>query len=390
MIPIYLDNAATSFPKPPCVTQALMQCVQKDCGNAGRGSHALALASAERIYRCREAVADFFGSHDPLRVIFTLNTTYAINFLLKGVLRQGDHVLISELEHNAVLRPLVQLKQSRGISYDTFTTSGGAQQICADILAKYRPSTRVLICTHQSNICSRTLPLQSIGELCHQLGILFFVDAAQSAGHLPIDMSTMNIDALCAPGHKGLLGIQGCGFCLMSEAVTPEPLIEGGSGYQSISPYMPSEFPERGEAGTLPTPAITALESGIRYLTEVGTTQIRQKEEQLFCRLRDAVYELPGYTVLLPDEVGSTLSLTHRTHSPDTLGSYLAEQGICVRSGLHCAPLAHQALGTPQGTLRVSFGPFNTERDVDTLIRALHRADRVLSASPPTPDAPQV
>ncbi len=375
MTPIYLDNAATSFPKPAALMPAVWRCVQKDCGNAGRGSHPLAVASAERIYRCREQLAACFGSNDPTRVVFTLNATYAINFLLKGVLQPNDHVLISDLEHNAVVRPLQQLVHERSITYDTFSTDGNAEQICADILTKYRANTRVLICVHQSNICSRVLPLAAIGALCRRLGILFFVDAAQSAGHLPIHMPSMHIDALCAPGHKGLLGLQGCGFCLLGEQINPSPLVAGGSGYQSLSRDMPDEFPERGEAGTLPTPAIAALTCGLNYLSQVGIETIHRREEQLFLYLRDALSERADYRVLLPNEVGSTLSFVHTSHHCDTIGAYLAEQGICTRTGYHCAPLAHQTLGTREGTVRVSFGPFNTKQDVDALLLALRHMD---------------
>lgn len=374
---IYLDNAATSFPKPPCVLETAVHCISKDCGNAGRGGHPLAIASAERIYRCRESIASFFGAKDPSRVVFTMNATYAINFLLKGTLKAGDHVLISDLEHNAVLRPLEKLRQTLGISYDIFKTQPGytARQICADILSRRRPNTRILICTHQSNICSFLLPLSAIGALCRQCGMLFFVDAAQSAGHLPIDMEHMQIDALCAPGHKGLLGVQGCGFCLLGERIHPDTLIEGGSGYQSLSPTMPTDFPERGEAGTLPTPLIASLHAGIGYLENLGLQTINTHHHALFTRLRDRLSDMPGYHIHLPSVSGSTLLFEKDGLSCDRIGGYLGEHGICVRTGYHCAPLAHKTLGTQDGGVRVSFGIFNTADDIDTLCRTLRRMD---------------
>ncbi len=374
---IYLDNAATSFPKPPCVLERAIQCISRDCGNAGRGGHPLAIASAERIYRCRESIVSLLGAPDPSRVIFTMNATYAINFLLKGILKSGDHVLISDLEHNAVLRPLEKLRQSIGISYDVFTTQPNcsAKEICADILTRRRPNTRVLICTQQSNICSYALPLAEIGALCRQCGMLFFVDAAQSAGHLPIDMEKMQIDALCAPGHKGLLGVQGCGFCLLGERIHPDTLIEGGSGYQSLSPTMPDEFPERGEAGTLPTPVITSLQAGIEYLGGIGQEKMVEHDRALFERLRDRLSDMAGYRIYLPEVSGSTLLFEKDGLPCDRIGSYLGEHGICVRSGYHCAPLAHKTLGSSEGGVRVSFGAFNTKEDVDTLCRTLRRMD---------------
>ena len=381
---VYLDNAATSFPKPRCVIDAALSCARQDCGNAGRGSHPLAVASAERIYRCREKVARFLGANEPMRVIFTLNTTYAINFLLKGILSPGDHVLISDLEHNAVLRPLEHLKRTREISYSIFSTQ--SDDICADILTKYRPNTRVLICTHQSNICSYALPLEKIGALCARLGILFFVDAAQSAGHLPIDMQAMHIDALCAPGHKGLLGLQGCGFCILGERISPAPLIEGGSGHLSLSPDMPDEFPERGEAGTLPTPVITSLGSGIDYLCSIGTESLHARQVALFHRLSQQLHAMEGYHVVLPEHAGAVLSFTRDGVDCDRLGNSLATQGLCVRSGYQRAPLAHRTLGTPQGSVRVSFGPFNTAAEVDLLCRTLRQMEFLHEISPQNQD----
>jgi cysteine desulfurase family protein len=371
---VYFDHAATSFPKPRCVIEAAMRCVREDCGNPGRGSHPLALASAERIYRCRERIADFFDAQDPLRVIFTMNATYAINFLLKGTLKAGEHVLISDLEHNAVLRPLHALAAQRGVSYDIFSTQGG--DVCADILSKYRANTRALICTHQSNVCSYALPLHDIGALCKRLGIWFFVDAAQSAGHLPISIKEMQIDALCAPGHKGLLGLQGSGFCILGADVQPEALIEGGSGYLSLSPTMPDDFPERGEAGTLPTPAITSLEHGIAYLQRTGLAGIHRAELGLFSRMSEQLADNPNVTVLAPTHAGSTLSFTHRSLPSDSIGAYLSDHGFCVRTGYHCAPLAHKTLGTEaDGTVRVSFGLGNTAAQVDAFCHTLKQMD---------------
>ena len=381
---LYFDNAATSFPKPPSVIEAAMLCAKQDCGNAGRGSHPLAVSSAERIYRCRESICDLLGGDDPMRVVFFMNTTQAINFLLKGTLREGDHVLLSDLEHNAVVRPLEKLRTTKGISYSFFSGQG---DVCASILEQYRPNTRALICTHQSNICSRSLPLKEIGALCRRLGIFFFVDAAQSAGHLPLHMQQMGIDALCAPGHKGLLGLQGCGFCLLGERIHPDTLIEGGSGYLSRSRDMPNDFPERGEAGTLPTPSITSLGSGIAYLRAVGVEQIHRRECLLFSRLAEQLSELPSYRVICPECVGSTLSFVREGIPCDRIGAHLAAQGICVRTGLHCAPLAHQTLQTADdGSVRVSFGPFNTASQTDALYRALKQMEFLHELAPQAPE----
>ena len=378
---VYLDNAATSFPKPACSYEAAMRCIRQDCGNAGRGAHPLALASAQRIYDCREAICRYLEAPDPLRVVFTLNTTYALNFLLKGVLKAGDHVLISDMEHNAVLRPLQHLAEHGGISYDVFPTQTDGSpsaplHLCGQIAQRCRPNTRAVLCSHQSNLCSASLPLAEIGAFCRRHGLLFLVDAAQSAGHLPISIPKMCIDALCAPGHKGLLGIQGCGFCVLGERLHPDTLIEGGSGYQSLSPHMPDDYPERGEAGTLPTPAITSLAAGIGYVEQLGTEAILAHEKALFAALHERLSSLTGYRVYLPELQGSTLLFSREDIAAEHIGEYLARHGICTRSGYHCAALGHATLQTPQGgATRVSFGPFNTLHDVEALYRTLRRME---------------
>lgn len=383
---IYLDNAATSYPKPRCVYDEVGRCIRSYGGNPGRGSHPLALAAANKIYECREALAGYFGSDSPERVIFTLNATYALNFALKGLLRKGDHVLISDMEHNAVLRPLERLAKDGLITYDVFPTMLSSKdernarnptRLCARIAARLKPNTRAVVCSHQSNICSASLPLAEIGAFCHRHHLLFIVDASQSAGHLPIDIKTMNIDALCAPGHKGLYGIQGCGFCLLGKDHEADTLIEGGSGYASLDAAMPAEWPERGEAGTLPTPAIAGLLSGVKYLSSCDTKEIRTHESTLFDRLNERLHGMAGYSVYLPEHRGSTLMFRREGLSSEKIGQFLARRGICVRTGYHCTALGHKTLGTPDGGgVRVSFGLFNTPREVDTLCRALRDMEK--------------
>ncbi|MBQ7335146.1 MAG: aminotransferase class V-fold PLP-dependent enzyme, partial [Clostridia bacterium] len=245
---IYLDNAATSFPKPWRVTEEQARCMKFYCGNPGRGSHTLAMRAAEKIYECREEAATLFGSPHPENLIFTMNTTLALNTAIKGLLHDGDHVLISDMEHNAVFRPIYKLARERRITYDIFPTyptapTRSATQICEGISKRIRPNTRMLICAHASNICSAVLPLEEIGALCRRKKILFVVDAAQSAGHLSIDMERMQIDALCVPGHKGLLGPQGTGILLLGNGIVADTLAEGGSGFNSLDGNMPEEAP---------------------------------------------------------------------------------------------------------------------------------------------------
>lgn len=374
---IYLDNAATSFPKPPRVIREVCDCMRYDCGNPGRGAHVLSLRAAEHIYECREEIAQLFGSSHPERVAFTINATAALNTVIKGLLRNGDHVLISDMEHNAVLRPIVKLSETERITYDVFPTYAldcerNPKMICAGILERIRPNTRMLICAHASNICSAVLPLEEIGMLCRQLGILFVVDAAQSAGHLAIDVEKMKIDALCAPGHKGLWGPQGTGFFLLGDDIMAETLIEGGSGYHSLEPHMPEEPPERYEAGTLPTPAITGLTAGIREIRALGTDTVSKRLCALNTRLKDRLFSINGITVYAPHHNGAIVLLNANGIPSDALAQEMNRKGFCVRAGYHCAPLAHQTIQTPKGgAVRVSPSFYTTEKQIDAFADAL-------------------
>ena len=374
---IYFDNAATSFPKPHRVPEEQMRCMQFYGGNPGRGSHALAMAAAKKIYECREELASFFGSPNPENIIFTMNTTMALNTAIKGLLRRGDHVLISDMEHNAVFRPIYKLARDGVITYDVFETfptrvSRTPEMICASILEKIRPNTRMLICAHASNICSATLPLRELGAICHKKGILFVVDAAQSAGHLPIDMKEMQIDALCAPGHKGLWGPQGCGILVLGEGIVADTLIEGGSGYNSLEGNMPEDAPERYEAGTLPTPAIAGLLEGVREVKRLGIDYIQSRESALTTQLRERLITMPKVTLYAPHHTGSVLLFSLQDISSDNVGTFLNGHGFCVRTGFHCAALAHATLGTPpSGAVRVSPSLFNTTAQIDAFAESL-------------------
>lgn len=374
---IYFDNAATSFPKPRRVLEEQMRCMQFYGGNPGRGSHALAMAAAEKIYECREELASFLGSSNPENVIFTMNATMALNTAIKGLLRRGDHVLISDMEHNAVFRPIYKLARDGVITYDVFETfpinpKCTKEMICASIIEKLRPNTRMLICAHASNICSATLPLHEIGALCRKKGILFVVDAAQSAGHLPINMKEMQIDALCVPGHKGLFGPQGCGILVLGEGIVADTLIEGGSGYNSLEGNMPEDAPERYEAGTLPTPAIAGLLEGVREVKRLGIDYIHAHESTLAKRLCERLTAMPKVALYAPHHTGSVLLFSLQDISSDHVGAFLNERGFCVRTGFHCAALAHATLGTPPaGAVRVSPSLFNTTTQIDAFADTL-------------------
>ncbi len=374
---IYLDNAATSFPKPRRVWEEMERCMKSYGGNPGRGSHRLAMRAAEKIYECRELLADMMGSSHPENVIFTSNATAAINLAVKGLLREGDHVLISDLEHNAVWRPVCRLAREGRISYGIFPSFARSldrspARITRAIEEMIRPNTRMLICTHASNVCSLTMPIREIGALCRRRGIFFVVDGAQSAGHLPISMAEDCIDALCLPGHKGLFGAQGCGALLLGEGIYADTLIEGGSGLNSLDEAMPDESPERYEAGTLPTPSIAALCEGIKFLREVEIENVSRRENELCALMRDRLSDLRGIELSAPHADGGILLLTSPRMPSDALGAELDRRGICVRSGFHCAALAHRTLESPGGgAVRVSLGYFNRPSDADALRRAL-------------------
>ena len=374
---IYLDNAATSFPKPRSVTREVDRCIVKYCGNPGRGAHALAMESAKKIYECRSLVSDLFGVGAPERVIFTQNTTYALNTVIKGILKRGDHVIISDLEHNSVWRPICKLAQEGVIAYSIFPSMckderANPTRICAGLARLLRSNTRLVICAHASNICSYSLPIKEIGAFCKRHGLLFAVDAAQSAGHIPIDVAEMNIDALCAPAHKGLYGIQGAGIMAISENLTLETLAEGGNGLSSLECEMSLNAPERYEAGTLPTPSIVGLAEGIKAISEIGIERIARHEKELFVYARQRLSEIGGIKIFLPDYAGSVLLFAHKDFASERLAERLGDKGICLRAGFHCSALGHKTLGTGEGgALRASFGIFNSSHDIDRLCDAL-------------------
>lgn len=374
---IYFDNGATTFPKPVAVMEEMRRCMSLYGGNPGRSGHTLALSAAKKIFECRELAAAFFGVGESERIFFTPNATYGINVVLKGALRRGDHVLISDLEHNAVWRPIHKMAVDGIITYDVFRTYAeegeiSAHRICAEIARNIKPETRMVFCTHASNICSAVLPIKEIGELCDRLRVLFCVDAAQSAGHERINVDEMKIDALCVPGHKGLYGPQGSGLVALGKDVVLETLTEGGNGVDSLSPLMPDEAPERYEAGTLATPCIAGLSAGIRAVTEKGVEEISFGERQLISRLSDAIGSIKGVDVYAPWYDGSILLFNVRGIGSEVVATQLDRRGICVRGGYHCAGLAHKTLGTPEGgAVRVSVGTFNKPSEADTFAREL-------------------
>ena len=374
---IYFDHAATSFPKPPEVIAGVCDCLKNCAGNAGRGAYQSSIRAAELLYDCRAEAAKAFGADSPERVVFTAGATAALNQAVRGSVKKGDHVLLSDMEHNAVFRPVWKLAKEGIITYTVFPTfaadpTATAGDILRGIEARIRPNTRLLVCTHASNVCSAVLPVAEIGKLCRRHRIRFVVDAAQSAGHLPVDLSAFSANAVCIPGHKGVRGPQGVGLLILGENTVLEPLLQGGSGVGSLDPEMPEDAPERYEAGTLPLPAIAGLRQGIKLLRARDLAAEQVWEKELWNLLCEELRTIPGVTIAAPHFFGSVLSFwSDRLHS-EALAAALDARGFCVRAGFHCAALAHRTLGTPSGgALRVSFGEGSREEEVVLFARAL-------------------
>ncbi len=330
----------------------------------------MAMASSEAIYRCRQKIKELFGAVDEEHVIFTYNATYAINMAVKCFVKSGSHVLISDIEHNAVYRPVVAEALKGRLCYSTFSTfDGSAEKILCDIERKTCYNTSAIIVNAASNIFNLHLPLEEIGKYAKRHNLLFIVDASQLAGHKKIDMEKCNISLLCAPGHKGLYGPQGTGILVIGRNTKPHaPLIEGGSGYNSKDIRMPGTLPEMFEAGTLSTPALAGLCSGVEYILNAGESSVEQYERKLADCMRSVFLSYPDLCIHGDFCDGGVFSLTSKKLKTEEFASMLDDEGIMVRSGLHCAPQAHKKIGTLDcGTVRFSLGIFNTEDDIDRL-----------------------
>lgn len=363
---IYLDNAATSFPKPRSVIKKVDECIKKYCGNPGRSGHFLSMKCAEEIYSTREKIATLLSFEKPENVVFCTNATYALNIAIKTLVPKGSHVLTSDIEHNSVLRPLETLSVKKQIEYSVFSTEG---DISENIKKNIKPNTKAIVCSLTSNVTGKNIPLEILSNIKEQYGIILILDASQRIGHRQIDLSKYQFDAICAPGHKSLFGIQGCGFMVLSNGASKDTFIEGGNGANSKSLLMPEYLPERFEAGTLPTPSIISLGEGISFIKSYGIDQIAKKidyltdiyKERLVNLAKYKIYGSNGIISFFSDEVPSSI-----------IANELSSQKICVRSGFHCAPLIHSSLGSEKfGTVRISLSVFNTVKEADILYKTL-------------------
>ena len=371
---IYFDNAATSMRKPPCVAQAVTEAMCS-LGNSGRGVHSGALSAARIIYDTRAALAQLFGAESPERIAFTANSTQALNMAIKGILNPGDHVITTALEHNSVLRPLYELEE-RGVEL-TVLPADQLGNICyEDFEKEIRPGTKAIVTTHGSNLTGNLLDIGRIGAIAEKHGLLYIVDASQTAGVFPIDVRKMHIDVLCFTGHKGLLGPQGTGGIYVREGVEIRPLLSGGSGVQTYLRKHPPQMPTLLEAGTLNGHGIAGLGAAVCYLQETGLDTVRAKEQELMMTFYGAVREIPGITVygdFSDSNRCAIVTLNIRDYDSGEVSDALSEQyGIATRPGAHCAPLMHEALGTVrQGAVRFSFSHYNTKEEIQIAVSAL-------------------
>ncbi|MDO5786267.1 MAG: aminotransferase class V-fold PLP-dependent enzyme [Phascolarctobacterium sp.] len=391
---IYLDNASTSFPKPREVSDAVYHYMMGMGSNIGRGGYASAYAAEEAVFAARQLLCNFFGGEDPKNVVFTKNITEALNVLLRGLLQPGDHVLVSAMEHNAVMRPLQLLGHELAADEqpsDTITFSRVPCDREGNLELEYlpklvRPNTKAIVMTHASNVCGTLLPLTEVGAFCKEHNLLLIVDSAQSAGLFPIHMQSLGIDALAFTGHKGLLGPQGMGGFILREHMVEQvlPLIVGGTGSLSHTERTPTFMPDKFEAGTLNLPGIMGLAAGVRWLHERGLDNIRNHElaltEQLLAGL--LALEQQGFLRIVGrkdvKQRTSVVSIADTTLDIAMVAHKLAaEYGIATRVGLHCAPNAHKTLGTySTGTLRFSMGWHNSAADIATALAALEEVLR--------------
>lgn len=376
---IYLDSAATSLHKPSCVTEAVIKAMET-VGNAARGAHGASLGAAGTIYETRRKLAAFFGCPRPDHVVFTSNATGALNIAIYGLLEPGDHAITTDLEHNSVLRPLYDL-QDHGLELDFVSADSRGCVSYEDFSSLITPRTKAIICTHASNLTGNTLDLVKISEIAHRHGAYLIVDASQTAGAIPIDMTAMGIDVLCFTGHKGLMGPQGTGGLCIRPGVEIRPLLRGGSGIRSHDPHQPMEYPTRLEAGTLNSHGIAGLGSAMDYLIQEGTEALYQREYELMTAFYEGVRNIPGVKVygnFSMQPRAAIVSLNIGDYDSSAVADALyTDYSIAVRSGAHCAPRMHKALGTTeQGAVRFSFSPFNTQEEIKAAIQAVYELSK--------------
>lgn len=374
---IYFDNSSTSFPKAPNVGRAMGEFIENGAFNINRGSYEGAYEAGSAVLDTREMLKDLFNCPNSKNVVFTPSVTYSLNFFIKGFLKPGDHVLVTSVEHNAVMRPLVQMEKL-GVEFDAVPCDKEGGVTADDFRAYIKENTKAIITTHASNVCGTIIPIEEIGALCKEKGLVYAVDTAQTAGILNIDMQKANIDFLAFTGHKGLLGPQGIGGFIASDKLEGliDPVISGGTGSLSDSEEIPDFLPDRFESGTLNLPGIIGLHQALVYLKEAGIDNMRKEKMEITKYFLDQVKEIDGVKVAGKKTVEGRLgvvSIDFEGFDNSIVSFYLSSKyKIMTRVGMHCAPRAHKTLKTfPQGTVRFSFSHFNTKEEVDVCIDAI-------------------
>ena len=371
---IYLDNGATSYPKPPEVSETIMDVTVNYCANPGRAGHFMAARTAQEIFKTRLSVARLFNIENPGRIVFTKNCTDSINMALKGVLLPGDHVITTSMEHNSVLRPLHSLKQN-GVKVSTVKCDKAGRLSVNDVKKEITPRTRLIVMTAASNVTGTKMPVEETGRLALRNGILFMVDGAQGAGHMDIDVKKQHIDILAAPGHKGLLGPQGTGFLYVREGIYMAPFLDGGTGSRSKDLEQPVDFPEGYEAGTVNSPGIIALGAAVRVISKLGIDVIEEHERRLTEKLQRGLSEIPGIELYGPEDTYEKTAVVamniHGIDCEEVADVFNNRYGIAVRAGFHCSGAAHETIGTEKtGCVRLCPSIYTTEKEIEETIAA--------------------
>ena len=366
---IYLDNAATSFPKPPSVIREVCSCLSKYCGNPGRSSHRMALAAANKIFDTRVLISEFLHYDRCENVVFTPNATYALNLVIKGTVKEKCHCIISDLEHNSVLRPLYKAMNKYGGEISLFDTDLPLEDAIPPLI---QHNTKVIVSTLSSNVTGKTVDISALSKIAKANNLKLIIDASQYLGHCELNLENLYFTALCCAGHKALFGIQGSAFAVINDTELMDTICEGGSGIDTFSNKMPELLPERYEAGTLSTPAIASLCAGISFIKQVGIENISARIKALTKILSEELSTIKGITVYGAEN--GILSFNLKDYNSSQVSDLLDKAGIATRAGFHCSPLIHEKMGTTErGAIRISLSYFNTEQEISKLCKILRK-----------------
>ena len=380
---IYLDNAATTFPKPRQVYEAVLDCMENYGANPGRAGHKLAMRAGREIYECRENIAKLLNVSNPMSIVFTHNATDSLNLAIKGVVKSGDHIITTSIEHNSVIRPIKALEKN-GVENTIVKCDRYGHLDPNDIKKAIKPNTKLIVTTHASNVCGTIVDIESVGNIAKENNVLYLVDASQTLGVYDIDIQKINVDMIAAPGHKCLLGPQGTGMLYIRDGLEVNILKEGGTGSNSEDLFQPNMMPDRYESGTHNTPGIAGLNAGVKFILETGIDKIRKHEEELCEYMLTKLTEVPNIKIYGPldsKKRAAVISINIGDIDSGEITFILDDMyEIATRSGIHCSPLAHKTLGTlRQGTVRFSLGYFNTKDDIDKAVEALKEIEKEIN-----------